>query len=249
MKTFILLLLTIVLLQGEKVKKYQIAKIPEASGICYSSSRDTLFVANDEGKIYEITREGKRLRKVKLGKEYDLEGVACDDNEKLLYFAVEKSESILVVEMDRLQIIKKIQIDRAYNNRLILKKEKNSGIEGITIIDGSLYLSNQSHRSYPNANASIVFKVEIHGERAKIKEVFNHGFVDVAGLSYHKGRLYMVSDKKNLLIQYNIHTQKVLTTHRLPKFAQEGVTFDNHGFIYFADDKGRVIKMDVERFK
>jgi uncharacterized protein YjiK len=250
MKTLLILLLSIIMLHGgDDLKKHKIAKVPEASGICYSSSRDSLFVANDEGKVYEITREGDRIRKVKLNKKYDLEGVACDDKAGLLYFAVEKSESILVVDINSLKIIKEIQIDRAYKNKIVIKKDKNSGIEGITIVDGVLYLSNQSYRTYPNADASIVFKVDIKKDQAKISEIINHGFVDVAGLSYHKGILYMVSDDKNLLIQYDIKNQKTLSTIKLPKFAQEGITFDNHGFIYFADDKGRVIKMKAKRFE
>ncbi|MEA2027877.1 MAG: SdiA-regulated domain-containing protein [Campylobacterota bacterium] len=234
---------------GDKVQKYKIAKVPEASGICYSNLRDSLFVANDEGKVYELTREGNRIRKVKLGKEYDLEGVACNDKEKLLHFAVEKSESILIVDMDSLKIIKEIKINRAYQNQIVIKKDKKSGIEGITIVDGEIYLSNQSMRAYPNKDASIVFTVVVNNDKAKISKIINHGFVDVAGLSYHNDILYMVSDKKNLLIKYDISKNKTLSIQKLPKFAQEGITFDNSGYIYFADDKGRVLKIDAKRFE
>jgi hypothetical protein len=62
-----------------------IAKIPEASGISYCSSDDTLVVANDEGTYYKITPKGKILQKTKLG-EYDLEGVVCEDTR--LIFAI-----------------------------------------------------------------------------------------------------------------------------------------------------------------
>jgi len=249
MKKLLLLLLSIFILPaGDKIKKHTIAKVPEASGICYSSVRDTLFVANDEGKVYELTREGKRIRKVKLGKEYDLEGVACDDTAKRLYFAVEKEESILVVDMDSLAILNEIKIDRAYQNRLVIKKDSQSGIEGITLIDGALYLSNQSKKAYPNPDASIVFRVEIRGEKAYIVEIFDHGFIDVAGLSYRNGYLYMVSDDKNLLVQYDFKNRKTIQTHKLPKFAQEGITFDTQGFVYFADDEGGVIKLKAKSF-
>jgi len=247
---FVVLSLLLNTLQGEEaLEHYKLAKVPEASGICYSSAYDSLFVASDKGRVYEISKEGKRLRKAKFGKKYDLEGVACDDKAGILYFAVERSESILVVDMKSLKILKEIPIDRAYRNKLILKKDKKHGIEGITLIDGSLYLSNQSYRAYPNDDASIVFKVAIHNDQAKIVEIINHGFVDIAGLAYHNGYLYMTSDDKNLLIQYDIAHQKMIKTHKLPKFAQEGVTFDNEGFIYFADDKGRVIKMEAKGFK
>ena len=52
----------------------------------------------------------------------------------------------------------------------------------------------------------------------------------------------MVSDKKNLLIKYNIKKRKIVKKIELPKMAQEGITFDNRGFYYIADDKGRVMR-------
>jgi len=224
-----------------------IAKVPEASGICYASSSDTLFVANDEGKVYELSREGKRVRKLKLGK-YDLEGVACDKDK--LYFAIEKKERILVVEQKSLNILNNVKIVRKYDGKVVIKKDNDSGIEGITMINGTLYLSNQSNRTYPNKDASIVFAVDsIKKKKTKITSIINHGFVDIAGLSYYQDSLYMVSDKKNLLIQYDIAKQKTIATHKLPKFSQEGITFDNQGFVYFADDEGRVLKVESKRFE
>ena len=70
--------------------------IPEASGICYAKNTNSLFVANDEGKVFEISTEGKILRKKQLGK-YDLEGVTCDEKKGKLYFAVEGDDNILIV--------------------------------------------------------------------------------------------------------------------------------------------------------
>jgi len=58
----------------------------------------------------------------------------------------------------------------------------------------------------------------------------------------HNGYLYMVSDTENKLIQYDIQRDKIVSVKKLPDFAQEGVTFDDQGYIYFADDNGRVLK-------
>jgi len=247
----IMILLTLVLILSgcsSKTSKNVIAEVPEASGICYSTSRDSLFVANDEGSIYEITKKGKKVRKKKIGK-YDLEGVACDDENSLLYFAVEVKESILVVDMKSLKVIKEVKIDRAFDGKTVIKKDKEHGIEAITLINGDIYISNQSYKKYPNKDASIVFRVgSLKKKKTKIKEIINHGFVDVAGLSYHNGYLYMVSDKKDLFIKYDLADKKVVKKRKLPKFAQEGITFDGDGYIYFADDEGRVLKYKSKKF-
>ncbi len=224
---------------------HTIAKVPEASGICYSQKSNTLFIANDEGSIFELDTNGKILREKKIGK-YDLEGVACDDKNSDLIFAIEVDESILVVNMKNLKVKKEIEIKRKYNDKMVIKKDKEHGIEAITIVDGDIYISNQSYKKYPDEDASIVFKVgKLNKKKTKIKSIIAHDFVDIAGLSYHKDFLYMLSDKKNLLIKYDIKKDKAVKKVKLDKFAGEGVTFDNSGNIYFADDEGSVLKYKI----
>jgi uncharacterized protein YjiK len=212
-----------------------ISTIPEASGICFSHTSNTLFVANDEGGIYEIDTAGKILRQTKL-KGYDLEGVACYLDK--LYFAVEGKDSVLVVSKSDFKIIRQIKIKRKYRNILVLKKDKSHGLEGISIFQDKIYLSNQSYYRYPKEDSSIVFTIELNSKKKrKIKKIYNHGYNDVAGLAFRKNELYIVSDDENLLVNLN-----TLKEYRLPKFAQEGIAFDNSGFIYIADDEGRVLK-------
>ena len=242
----IIIFLFIVSLSFAKDKT--IAKVPEASGICYSKNSNTLFVANDEGSIFEISLDGKILRKEKIGK-YDLEGVACDDKNSNLLFAVEVDESVLVVDMKSWKVKKEVKIDRKYRDKMVLKKDKEHGIEAIIMINDDIYISNQSYKKYPDKDASIVFKISgLEKKKSKIESIIKHNFVDVAGLSYFEGFLYMVSDKKNLLIKYDIKRKKVIKKIKLPHFAQEGITFDGKGNIYFADDEGRVLKYEMSRF-
>ncbi len=223
-------------------ENHVIANVPEASGICYSQYSDTLFVANDEGKVYELSPEGKILRKKRLG-DYDLEGVACDDKKAQLYFAVEGSDDILVVKQKRLKVIKKININREYKGTTLLVKDKKRGIEGITMDDKYFYLSNQSERKYPRSDPSVIVKIDrFSGKKADIKGMIDHKQFDIAGLAMHNGYLYMVSDTDNKLIKYDIQRDKVISVKELPDFAQEGVTFDDQGYIYFADDNGRVLR-------
>ncbi|WP_415406036.1 SdiA-regulated domain-containing protein [Sulfurovum sp. CS9] len=223
-------------------ENHVIANVPEASGICYSKYSDTLFVANDEGRVYELSPKGKILRKKRLG-NYDLEGVACDEKKAQLYFAIEGSDDILVVKQKRLKVIKKININREYKGRTLLVKDKKRGLEGITMDDKYFYLSNQSERKYPRSDPSVIVKIDRSSrKKADIKDMIDHKQLDIAGLAMHHGYLYMVSDTENNLIKYDIKRDKVVWVKALPDFAQEGVTFDDQGYIYFADDNGRVLK-------
>jgi len=226
------------------IDKYVIAKIPEASGICYSSSRNSLFVANDEGKIFEISKNGKILRDKKIG-NYDLEGVACDNKKGVLLFAVEGDDEILVVSQKKLKIKKRVSIKRKFKKIKILKEDKEHGLEAITIVNDDIFLSNQSYKKYPKKDSSVVFQINnINKKKAKIVKIVDHGYFDIAALTYHQKKLYMISDNKNLLIVYNLKKNKTVKTVALPKFAQEGICFDDANMLYIADDNGRILKFN-----
>lgn len=210
-----------------------IAKIPEASGICYISTTNTLLVANDEGWLYEITPKGKILRKQYIGK-YDLEGITHSKATDKLYLANEAKNSILVMNRVSFKVEKEIKIKKKFKGKDILGNSSKSGIEAIAFLNDELYISHQ---------ASHVFKVgSLKKNKTKITEIYKHGYKDIAGLTFKDGFLYMVSDKKNLLIKYDLKKNRTLQKIKLPKFAQEGVCFDNKNNIYFADDEGRVLK-------
>ena len=224
----------------------EIARIPEASGICYVLKSNSLFVVNDEGTLYEISKKGKIKRKSYLGK-YDLEGVAYDKKNDKLLISVEGSESILVLNSDSLEIEKEIKLKRKYKKINLLKKSKKTGLEAIAIDEnGDVYVSNQSTITYKKKikkNASVILKINsLKKQKAKIIEVYNHGYIDISGMTFYDGYLYMTSDKKNLLIKYDIKTNKTIKKVKLPKSAQEGICFDDDGNIYIADDKGRVLR-------
>jgi uncharacterized protein YjiK len=218
-----------------------IADIPEASGICFSQNSKTLFVVEDEGKIYEISTSGEVLRQKRLG-DYDLEGIACDDREHRLLLAQEGEDAILVVSQKKLRLKKRIKIKKKFHGKTILRRDKKHGLEGITIVDDSLFLSNQK-------DPSLVLKVP-KKDKAKVPilELLKHGYKDVAGLAYHDGYLFMVSDSANLLLKYDIKEKRVVATAKLPLASQEGITFDNDGNLYIADDAGRVLKYRRKRF-
>lgn len=230
-----LLILTCVLffpLYGMTVGQI-IAEIPEASGIGYCSDSDTLIVANDEGSYNEIDTEGKILKKKKLG-NYDLEGVVCEESQ--LIFAVE-DKGVLIV--DRKSGDKqKMRFDTYFDGKKVPLFNKKEGLEGIAKNGDRLYLSKQSKKK---KNAFIAV-IDLTASPLRIVDIIEHGISDTSGLCYHEGYLYMVSDRKDLLVKYDLETEKKVQKIKLGKGAWEGIAFDNNGFVYLADDNGKVLK-------
>lgn len=247
MKKILIGILIIMTTQYIIAKEQIIAKIPEASGITYSKKSNSLFVVNDEGIIYELSLEGKILREKKLGK-YDLEGITIDEENDLLLLAIEEDDSILVISKKKFKEKKEISIKRKYKGISVLKKGKN-GLEGIVLYKNKIYLSNQSNKKYPKEDSSVIVIIDynLKQKKQKIENIIDHGFIDIAGLAIYDDILFMVSDKKSLLIQYDLQLKKVIKKEKLQKkFAQEGITFDNNGNLYVADDKGQILK--IEKF-
>lgn len=217
---------------GEPVGK-KIAKIPEASGIAYCQSSDTLIVANDEGTYYEINTKGKILQKVKLGK-YDLEGVVCEDKQIIF---VREDKGLLIVDRESGKK-KKVIVDTFYEGRKLALFDKKDGIEGIAKVGNVLYLAKQSKKK----KNSFIAVAKMKPYPSRILDVIEGDVADIAGLTYHDNMLYMVSDKKDLLIKYDLDQKKRVQKVKLEKGAWEGIAFDNKGNIYLADDDGRVLK-------
>lgn len=237
-------ILIMIAFQNLFAKEKVIAKIPEASGISYSEKSNTLFVVNDEGSIYELSKKGKILREKKIGK-YDLEGIVVDDINNVLLVADEKNDTILVISKDNFKKQKKISIKRKFKGVKILKKGSD-GIEGIALHNNKIYLSNQSDKLYPKDDSSVIVIIDydLKNKRQKIKNIINHGLTDISGLTFFDDILYMISDNNNLIVSYDIKKKKILRKDKLPKkFAQEGITFDNKGNLFIADDKGQILKI------
>jgi len=205
-----------------------IATIPEASGIAFCKASNSLVVANDEGSFYELSLEGKVLQHHKLG-DYDLEGVVC-----------QKEHFIFAVEDGGLLRVERKTLNSKYFKvkGQGFKISKKHGIEGITKIDDLYYLSIQSKKR----KKSKILLVKLGKNYAKVTKTIYHGIIDSAGMDYHNKKLFIVSDKEERLYQYDLKRETILKTIKLPKFAQEGVTFDNEGYVYFADDNGAVLK-------
>jgi uncharacterized protein YjiK len=214
--------------------KDKIASIDEASGISYCKNSDTLLVVADEGDIYEIKKGGKILSKHHLG-DFDLEGVVCQENDAIV--AVEDGK---ILQVDRKNFrFKKVKISGKD-----FKLGKNSGIEGIAKIDNNRFILTIQSKKKKGAK---FLDLELKNGRAEVKNIIDSGIIDSAGAEFSDGKLFVVSDKKDKLYIFDLKNKKILKKIKLPKFAQEGVTFDDKN-IYFADDDGGVFKYKKSKF-
>ena len=227
MKIYLFVPIVLLLMGCNESKGKKIAKIPEASGISYCSNSDTLIVANDEGAYYEINRKGKILRKKKLGK-VDLEGVVCEEEE--LIFALE-NKGILIVDR-KTGKKKKVTLDTYYHGKKLSLFNKKSGVEGIVKVGNTVYISKQSKKK----KDSFIAVVKLTPYPSRIVDVIEPQIADISGLDHHDGYLYMVSDKKDLLIKYDLEKKKIVQKVKLEEGAWEGITFDSKGNVYLAND-------------
>jgi uncharacterized protein YjiK len=219
------------------------AEIPEASGICFLQETQELVVVNDEGWIYRLSMSGKILEKKYLG-AYDLEGVAYEEQTKTLLLAVEDTNSILLIEPKSFTILKEVKIDGFYDGKELLKESQKDGIEDIAVHEGKIYISKQA---YKKRNSLLLEIDSLQNAEAKIVRTYKHGYIDIAGLCFHNGFLYMTSDNKNLLIKYDLKNNTTIQEIKLPKSAQEGICFDDKNNIYIADDNGKILKYTTKQ--
>jgi uncharacterized protein YjiK len=219
------------------------AEIPEASGICFLQNAQELIVVNDEGWIYRLSMSGEIKEKKYLG-AYDLEGVAYEQKSDSLFLAVENSNSILLLQAKNFAIVKEVKIDGFYDGKELLKASKKDGIEDIAVHEGKIYLSKQAYKK----RDSLLLEIDsVQNAEAKIIRTYKHGYIDIAGLCFHNDFLYMTSDKKNLLIKYDLANNKTIQEIKLPKSAQEGICFDDKNNLYIADDNGKILKYTTQQ--
>lgn len=240
---------------SKKIEKIgTIATIKEASGICYIAKTDTLFVVGDNGFVYEIDKNGLELNKKDLRwtKNNDFEGIAYDEQTDLLYIVLEGVDNILVLNR-ALDYLREINIERKDSEGRNILANEGEGLEGISVHNGEVYVSNQSFVKLPESDPSVLVKLDsVFDDKATIEEVIDHGYINISGMTFHDGILYLVSDTDNLLVKYDIVNDEVIDEQNikniddaLVNISLEGVAFDNNGYIYFAiDDKkeGKILK-------
>ncbi|MBW1691412.1 MAG: SdiA-regulated domain-containing protein [Deltaproteobacteria bacterium] len=225
------------------------------SGIVYHSERQTLFVVGDKGDICEIQRDGALVKRKKI-RHADFEGITLDPSSGLLYIAIEGEEKIIEVDPADFRVLREFEIDRTFRGSTVLKAGGN-GIEALAFVPdsthpegGTFYIANQGFDLGNKRDPSAIFEAYVPLKsgpsqgRAWIIRGISLNAIDLSGL-YHdqgSGYLYVISGVGNTLFELT-RDGDISATYTLPGDNQEGITLDEDGFLYIAQDSGGIVKV------
>lgn len=233
--------------------------IPEPSGLCFHPQRKTLFVVSDEGWLYEITTDGAPIFSQRI--PGDLEAIAINPKTGLVYIVIEGDDVILEYDPDRREVTRIFPVNRAFNgNPNFLQKqveEYDNGLESLAFVPdekhpegGTFYAGNQWD---PPCIVEIEVPLKSSQAReaeARIIRVLPFQIDDPAAMIYDEETrlLHIVSDADNILVEITLDG-KLVKEYAFPGDNQEGLAWDNLGYLYIAQDSGGIIKIQDLRKK
>ena len=238
------------------------SQIAEPSGITYHPTRRSLFLADDSGSVHEVSLEGRLIQSGGLN-ERDIEGITVNPDTGLLYAAVEDDEAILELDPKDLAIQREFRIGRNYKGEQLLKKG-GMGIEAIAFVPdashpegGTFWVGNQSFSLKAKDEPSVVCEVVVPLRSATAKQsdgtiirAYKMDFIDISGLAYDTQGdfLVLISDTTNLLVELK-REGTILRQYLLPGDEQEGIVLDGLGYMYLAQENGKIIKLADRRLR
>lgn len=226
--------------------------LAEPSGICFHPSRKTLFVVSDEGEIAEIKTDGTPVFNQKI--PGDLEGITVDPQTGLLYIAVEGEDIILEYDPDERKVLRRFPVNREYQGQAeFLQKQEgyDNGIESIAFVPdknhlegGKFYVGNQWD---PPCIMEILVPLrssQSESAEARILRVLPFQLDDPAAMFYDikTGYMNVVSDADNILVEIT-EEGELVEEYAFLGDNQEGITRDDQGYLYIAQDSGGIIKV------
>jgi uncharacterized protein YjiK len=236
-----------------------IPNFPEPSGICFHPTRKTLFVVCDEGEIAEIKTDGSLVFRKKI--PGDLEAITVDPSTGFLYIVKEADDIILEFDPEKKEILKEFPINRTYqdNPNYLEKKteEYDNGVESITFVPdekhsegGTFFIGNQWD---PPCILEIYVPLKTtkkNGTEARIIRVLPYDIDDPAAMFFDpmSKLLNVVSDADNILVELTLEG-KLVNEYAFPGEDQEGLTRDDEGVLYIAQDSGNIMMIRDLRVK
>jgi uncharacterized protein YjiK len=226
---------------------------PEPSGIIYYPQRQTLFVVSDEGEIAEIKKDGTPVANWKI--RGDLESITLDPRTGLLYVGIEEEDIILEFDPVKGEIIRRFPIEREFRgdpNFLQKHDDKyDNGIESLAFVPdsrhpegGTFYVGNQW-------DPPMIMEVEVpllssraEEAKARIIRVLPFKMDDPAAMYYdpETGLLNVVSDADNIFVEITLDG-RLVREYAFLGDSQEGITRDDEGHLYIAQDRGGILKV------
>jgi uncharacterized protein YjiK len=224
----------------------------EPSGICYHPLRKTLFVVSDEGEIAEIRTDGTPVFNQKI--PGDLEGVTVHPNTGLLYIIKEGDDVILEFDPDKKAVVRTFPVSRTFkDNPQFLQKQEgyDNGIESIAFIPdvnhpegGTFYVGNQLDPPCVLEVLVPLKSCQSKSSEARILRVLRLEMDDPAAMFFDakSGFLNIVSDFDNILVEITLDG-KIAGEYAFLGDNQEGITRDEEGYLYIAQDSGGILRV------
>lgn len=227
--------------------------IIDPSGICFHPRRQTFFIVSDEGVVFEVKTDGTPVFSLKI--PGDLEDVTVDPSTGLLYIIIEGDDVIQEFDPDKKEVGRRFPINRSdKGNPSFLQKQAgkyDNGIEALVFVPnpghpegGTFYAGNQEDppcimELYVPIKTSLAKEAE-----AKILRVLPFRMRDPGAIYYDPKTqlLNVVSDSDNLFLEIT-PDGKLVKEYAFPGNDQEGIAWDDQGYIYICQDSGGILKL------
>ncbi|MFH2042757.1 MAG: SdiA-regulated domain-containing protein [Acidobacteriota bacterium] len=227
--------------------------IVEPSGIVFHPIRRTLFVVSDEGGMYEIGTDGSPIDFMSI--PGDLEGITVHPRTGLLYVVWEGEDVILEVDPDQKSVLRRFLLNREFDgNPAFIEKRTDSfdnGIECIAFIPNEAHPEGGTFILGNQWDPSCLIEVEVpllssknESDTAVILRVLPFKLDDPSAMYFdtETGRLNVVSDADNILVELTL-AGRLVGEYAFPGDNQEGLTRDDQGYLYIAQDSGGILRI------
>lgn len=208
-------------------------EVKEPSDICINPVSNTFFVVSDNGYLHETDSFGRILRTAYF-EGFDCEGVYAD--ESFVYVVEEMVRKIRVFDVDSLILRRTVELPY-FGGR-------NKGYEAITFnkAKGMMIITTEKDPIYLfELDAQLRIYNEVHlGKIAR----------DISAATFHKNRLFLLSDDDREIIEVSPHNYGVLQRWKLPVINPEGLVFTNDGeLIVLSDDMEKFFVFDIQQME
>jgi len=234
--------------------------IIDPSGICFHPQRKTFFIVSDEGVVFEVKIDGTPVFRQKV--PGDLEDVTVDPSTGLLYMIIEGDDVILEFDPDKKEVTRRFPVNRSYKgNPNFLQKQTDkydNGIEALVFVPnpghpegGTFYAGNQEDPACIMELYAPIRTSRAKEAEARILRVLPFRMRDPGAIYYDpKMRLLnVVSDADNLFLQITLDG-KLVKEYAFPGNDQEGIAWDDQGYIYICQDSGGILRLkDLRKTK
>lgn len=227
--------------------EWPLVEFAEPSGVVYHPLRNSLFLVGDRGDIGEVSLEGKLLRQTHLGG--DLEGIAVDPRNGLLYVVREGHEIVFEVRPEDFKLLRRFTVNRSFRGDPDFLKRGGDGLEGLAFVPddehpegGRLWAVNQFD---PPVLVELGIALKSSKEKfqtATVQSAVPMGLPPLSDLCWNPKRrkFLVVSALWRRVAVLDAEGKQERSVH-IPGFMPEGLAILPDGRIVIAQDSGGLL--------